>query len=175
MAVFSRMLAIAPSPAQAEGVQSVAAEMAQLTGARLLSACVPDEAIVEVAVREAADVVVLEGRNADRPEGRRGTARRCLDAGLSVIAIPALRRPGFPLDHIGLGHDLSASIVDAQGVMRKLVASMGEADRHRDQRDEHEQRLSDRAIKALGCLADARVAAAGCATARDGSGRAAAP
>jgi hypothetical protein len=127
MVVFSRMLAIAPSSAQAEAVQSVATEMAELTGARLLSACVPDEAIVEVAVREAADVVVLEGHNADRPEGRRRTARRCLDAGLSVIAVPTLRQAGYQLDHIGFGQDLSPSTVDAQGVMRKLVASMGEA------------------------------------------------
>jgi hypothetical protein len=127
MVVFSRMLAIAPSSAQAEALQSVATEMAELTGAWLLSACVPDEAIVEVAVREAADVVVLEGHNADRPEGRRRTARRCLDAGLSVIAVPTLRQAGYQLDHIGFGQDLSPSTVDAQGVMRKLVASMGEA------------------------------------------------
>jgi nucleotide-binding universal stress UspA family protein len=127
MNTFTTMLAIAPSPAQAEAVQSVATEMAEMTGARLLSACVPDEAIVEVALREAADVVVLEGRSADRPEGARRTARRCLDAGLSVIAVPALRHAEFQLGHIGLGHDLGPSTVDAQAVTRKLVASVGAA------------------------------------------------
>jgi Universal stress protein family len=106
--VFDTILVASPAPA----VRTLAAAMARVTGARLVSA-------------GGADLAVIDARS--DPAGATRLARRSLDAGVSVLAIPPLVRPELRLERIGLGYDGGPGANAALTTARQLIDAADEA------------------------------------------------
>jgi nucleotide-binding universal stress UspA family protein len=116
-AVFRTILAVCSQPGCDRSVVPVAAAFARLAGARIVTAGPRLNVIPQVARRERADAVAIAAGSADAVE----IARRLLDAGTAVLAIPPLQGRQPRLAHIGIGYDGGRPAEAALGIARDLA------------------------------------------------------
>jgi nucleotide-binding universal stress UspA family protein len=125
-AVFGTILAVCSQPGSGRSVVPAAAAIARLAGARVVTAHPLLGVIHQVARRERADAVAIAADSADAV----GIARRLLEAGTAVLAVPPWQGRQPRLAHIGIAYDGRRPAEAAFEVARNLAdAGRGEVAR----------------------------------------------
>lgn len=129
--VFETILAVCQSRSWGAPLVPVATTLARLAGARLVVAHAarptvqrsPSDALwLASRAQEPADVVAIATSGDSRSDDAAASvARRLLDAGTAVLAVPPLGRPQPHLRHIGVGYDGGEPAKAAQATARALV------------------------------------------------------
>jgi nucleotide-binding universal stress UspA family protein len=116
-AVFRTILAVRPQTESSRSVVPVAAAFARLAGARVVTVDRHHDLVPQVARRERADVVAIASGSADAV----GIARRLLDSGTAVLAVPPWRGRQPQLAHIGIAYDGNRPAEAAFEIARDLA------------------------------------------------------